>query len=517
MNKTLPYRSYDAQDAGPQYLEDLATGYWFSEVLFTAVEMDLFSLVGTEGATVEELSRALKADRSGLERLLHALGALGLITNGGQRYFNTKLSSEYLLRGKGRYQGDSILWRKYLRPNWHGLRECVQAGGRVDYAGNDTPSETAERIKKYIRAMDCVANAKADELVAFFAEGSVKGAILDVGAGSGAIAAAFLEHFPGARAAFLDLPDVLGQTSELLAARGLDHRSQFHPANILEPWPVERGSFDLVILSNIVHAYSEKELPHILRSAVDCLGENGILLVHDFFREHRPEKAALSDLNMFINTFNGRVFSAYDVRQRLLHLGLFCTALVPLKTDTAVLFASKDMAAIDSLRLDPADLLISRIRTMGFKEVYRLGTGDIRISDWTDLRCRYGCDRYGSPHCPPHSPSPEKTRGLVKDYKHALLLEGEPPTRTFQLEVLRAEREAFKSGFHKAFSYWAGPCSLCEQCTGETACKNTANARPSMEGAGIDVFETVRRAGASLRTLKSKDEFVKYFALLLLE
>ena len=38
-----------------------------------------------------------------------------------------------------------------------------------------------------------------------------------------------------------------------------------------------------------------------------------------------------------------------------------------------------------------------------------------------------------------------------------------------------------------------------------------------MEGAGIEVFETARRAGASLRPLKSRDEFVKYFGLILLE
>lgn len=41
-------------------------------------------------------------------------------------------------------------------------------------------------------------------------------------------------------------------------------------------------------------------------------------------------------------------------------------------------------------------------------------------------------------------------------------------------------------------------------------------ARPSMEAAGIDVFETVRRAGLSLRPLKERDDYVRYFALLLL-
>jgi predicted metal-binding protein len=106
---------------------------------------------------------------------------------------------------------------------------------------------------------------------------------------------------------------------------------------------------------------------------------------------------------------------------------------------------------------------------------------------------------------------------MVKDYKKALLLEGEPPAKDFQARVLQAERAAFKAGFHKAFSFWAGPCSLCESCAGNGRCTNTANSRPSMEGAGIDVFETARNAGATLKTLGRKDEFVKYFALLLLE
>jgi hypothetical protein len=38
-----------------------------------------------------------------------------------------------------------------------------------------------------------------------------------------------------------------------------------------------------------------------------------------------------------------------------------------------------------------------------------------------------------------------------------------------------------------------------------------------MEGAGIDVYETVRRAGLNLQILRDKGEFVRYFALLLLE
>ena len=108
----------------------------------------------------------------------------------------------------------------------------------------------------------------------------------------------------------------------------------------------------------------------------------------------------------------------------------------------------------------------------------------------------------------------------MKDFSQALLLEGEPPGKMFQNQVLNAEREAFLAGFHKAFAYWAGPCTLCATCAvdaNDGTCRNTRDARPSMEGAGIDVFETVKRAGLKLEILRNKGEFVRYFALLLLE
>jgi predicted metal-binding protein len=146
-----------------------------------------------------------------------------------------------------------------------------------------------------------------------------------------------------------------------------------------------------------------------------------------------------------------------------------------------------------------------------------MGIENIHVPDWTEMKCRFGCSGYGKRHCPPHGLSPAKTREIIKDYRYAMLLEGEPPTGAFQLQVLEAEKEAFKAGFHKAFAYWAGPCAICNSCAGDGVCRNPGKPRPSMEGAGIDVFETVRRAGIELKTLENRDEFVKYFALLLLE
>lgn len=508
----------DPQNAGPQYLENLATGYWFSETLFTAVEMEIFNHLEPKGGTVEEIALALDADLGGMERFLQALCALGLLTHDGCRYYNTQVSSKYLVAGKENYQGDSILWRKYLTTGWGTLAQCLKAGGRVNYGPPDEePGELKQRIKSYINAMDRVARTKVLELTPFFDGLPMAGNILDVGAGSGAVAAGFLQRFPDMRATLMDIPEVLEYTRQLMKASGLEDKTAFCPANILESWPVNREGFDLIILSNIVHAYAEQEISDILKKASDVLKPGGVMLIHDFFREHCSTKAAVFDLNMFINTYNGKVFSQKWVREQLSCLKLYSTELIPLETDTAVIFAARSENNLANLSLNTQTRLIAKIKEMGFRQVYPLSVDRIQVRDWVDLKCRYGCNEYGKRHCPPHGPTPEKTRRVLKDYRQALLLEGEPPTDAFQLQVLDAEKEAFKDGFYKAFAYWAGPCSICSGCSNDGSCRNPGRARPSMEGAGIDVFETVRGTGITLKPLKSKEQYVKYYALLLLE
>lgn len=516
----LPFLARDPQDLSPQYLIDLAAGYWFSEVLFTAVELGIFTLIDRKGKTADEISRELDIDPKGMDRFLSALCSLGLLNSYDSYYYNTRLSSDYLVSGKSDYQGNLILWHKYISHSWQGLARCLKSGGRVEFDTSDCdPDSLSKRIRKYISAMDCVARTKVPEILNLFEGTSLKGEILDVGAGSGAISAGFLEHFPFMKTTLLDLPEVIDFALELMAERGLEKRVSCCKANVLEDWPVRRGSFDIVILSNIVHAYSEKEIPLLLLKASECLKPDGFLLIHDFFLEHHPEKASLFDLNMFINTYNGKVFSNKWILGELSRLKLCRTNMIPLQKDTAVIIASKDEKRLSQLALDPLQRLLPRILELGFSKVNAVDVKDIYVSDWTDLRCRFGCDSYGKPNCPPNSPSPQKTKDILKDYSRAILIEGEPPTQSFQLKVLKAEGEAFKSGFHKAFAYWAGPCSICDNCTVdiEGICTNTANARPSMEGSGIDVFETVRKSGTSLRTLRDKNDFVKYFGLLLLE
>ncbi|HWQ71430.1 MAG TPA: DUF2284 domain-containing protein [Desulfitobacteriaceae bacterium] len=518
MSKRLPFQNNDPQINGSQYLEDLATGYWYSEALFTAVELGIFTLLQPQGKEAGELAGILHLDQAGLARFLEVLRSLGLLDKHGKNYFNTKVSEEFLIKGRENYQGDSVLWRKNLFPNWRSLRRCLKKGGRVRFARQEEgQGQKARRIRRYGRAMANIAQSKIKEILPFFSKMSLAGEILDVGSGAGTVSAGLLAHFPAARATLMDIPEVLDYARELLAQTDCADRFTYYPANILEPWDLEQDRFDLIILSNIVHAYSETEITEVLGRAAAHLKAAGLILIHDFFLEHCPEKAALFDLNMFVNTFNGKVFAASRLKEQLELRNFYVSELLPLASDTALLFAAKDEVSLQNLCLDRNSQLMAKIRSQGFRRVSLLPVAEIKIPGWVDLHCRYGCVNYGKPLCPPNSISPPKTREMLADYSYCLLLEGTPPTGDFQRLVLKAEREAFRAGFYKALALWAGPCSLCEKCRAEEGCCKSKDSRLSMEGAGIDVFATVRRAGIPLRTLTDRGDYVKYFALVLLE
>jgi len=147
---------------------------------------------------------------------------------------------------------------------------------------------------------------------------------------------------------------------------------------------------------------------------------------------------------------------------------------------------------------------------------------------WVRLKCEFGCPFYGKSYCcPPHTPTPERTRAIIDSYNHAILFHIEAPMtpdrgkhfkKYFEM-LTELEGEVFKDGYYKAFLFLAGSCPLCKECAklnGEP-CLFGGKARPSMEGCGIDVFQTARNNGFFVKTLSEKKETQNVYCLLLVD
>ena len=170
------------------------------------------------------------------------------------------------------------------------------------------------------------------------------------------------------------------------------------------------------------------------------------------------------------------------------------------------------------MKKDKIEALRSEAAKLGATASRLISAKSIIVEPWVQLKCRYGCPKYGKyKTCPPFTPSYKETHELLSCYETAILIEGQPPGREFKEIILGIEHKANFAGFYKAFALGAGPCPLCSECNVDDSCIKPKDARPSMEACGIDVFKTVRENGFEIDFLEHRNEYVKYFGLLLLE
>lgn len=166
---------------------------------------------------------------------------------------------------------------------------------------------------------------------------------------------------------------------------------------------------------------------------------------------------------------------------------------------------------------EPYGSLTKKALELGCEQAIIIHTNTIATARWVQLKCKYGCDEYGKKlTCPPHAPSYEEMKDILKEYNKALLLHVH---LSWQMRYIVSEMEkiAFSMGFYKAFGLGAGPCKLCDNCETASTCTRTTEARPSMEACGIDVYQMARNHNLKIETLKNKDDEINIYGLVLLE
>lgn len=292
---------------GPDWLplENMATAYWQSEVLFAALELELFTRL-EEDAALEALAAAANCRGPELERLLLALESLGLVENRDGGWYNGKSARRYLVSGRESYLGDFLLYRRYLQAPWTKL--SVKVSSQPLAAALNAADDYERRTLYYVRAMDALARLKAQGIVQILAALGWQGPVLDIGGGSGALSRALLSGVEGGRALLYELPEVLRAAAELYprpaAWRGIETKSgDFRQQEFQE-------SFGLVLLGNFLHIYGRRETGELLEKAAGLTMPGGLLVIHDYFpdtgRRVSAVKGRLYDINMMLNTCSGR-------------------------------------------------------------------------------------------------------------------------------------------------------------------------------------------------------------------
>jgi predicted metal-binding protein len=528
----LSYKKGDLANTDFQYLEDISTGYWYSQILFTAVELGIFDHIDKDVKTIDRLASLLSCNADNLKRLLKAMECLALVINIDDEWCNSQMVSRYLVRSSDQYMGHFILYRRYMRNEWQELSNKISPGKGSSSLNNGDDLE--ERFYNYLCATDSQIKLKSHEILEILNWFGLRFPVLDIGGGAGSL----LRVITGSginspekyrvmdvnRSTLFELDDIINAAKRLYPSISDWQHFRTISGDFRSYEFGDDHKYRLIMMSNFLHAYGSTEAHELLKKACRLLTNDGIIVIHDYFPDRVvsfPQKGKLYDLNMMINTYNGRCHETHEIIHWLTCENLVCTSVFDLKSDTSVIVAHGGDYSLPALAGVRRESIHKKMQyqaiKMGFKNAKILKTNKIITASWPGFKCRYGCEKHNTNlKCPPNGNDPGETKELLSEYSYALILEGAPPGKDFHYKLLELEKRAFLAGFYKAFAFIAGPCSMCPECSKTGECRNPKLARPSMEGSGIDVYATCEAAGIDIAPVSKKGEYIKYIGLLLL-
>ena len=493
---------------------DLAGGYRMFRVMEEALRSGVIDLLEEGELRQEELLGAtnLKPEEGG--RFIELLVSVGLLEMYDDKLYLSRFSRSYLGRTSPTSQRHVLEFEPILMDKWQKLGTVLEQG-QGSLIHEQAPAEYRERLQLYQRAMGEAAIVRSRELWDAITQLPEQGTVIDIGVGDGTYLREFLARHPLWRGVACDLPDVCDRFVAMDNPENLTLR----PCNILAPQELAelvrdyQNTADLLLLSNLCHCYGPAENQDLLGQAGKMLVEDGLLVVHDFFRDANSF-GALYDLHMLVNTWNGRSYTTGETAALLQDAGFAHTAIIELASSSLALIATRTIPYQATTSLFG---LKNHALGNGFFAAVELDPATIRSEAWVRAKCSYGCSQYGQRwSCPPHSLDQAGFEELLGCYSRALLVAGQPPLRAFQEMLLGLEKEAFLGGFKKALVFSGGPCCWCESCPPDR-CSHPEKRRPSLESCGCDVFALAESCGIPVAPLKTSDDFVQYIGLLLVD
>lgn len=280
----------------PVPILQVATGFWASQALLTAVDLRIFTLLLGGPKTAAELSAEIVAEPAAVEALLDANCALGFLHRTGERFRNDEVSNAYLVEGSpGSYVDLVRFMREPLFGIWQSLRDTIKSGKSP--IAPDLMEQTEIALARAFHHGAYASMMRVAEILDI--EFSTFTRILDLGSHTGGGALCLSRRYPQFQATLLDRPAFQSVAEEHLRAMNLEERVRFIGGNPDDAQP--GADYDLILLPHHLSRRSRAAIPAILINAKQSLRAGGMILVTEFLLEDsraEPREAALFRLNV---------------------------------------------------------------------------------------------------------------------------------------------------------------------------------------------------------------------------
>jgi ubiquinone/menaquinone biosynthesis C-methylase UbiE len=295
---------------GFEQINEILRAYRKSEVLFVAHELGVLDKISQQPTDSEKLVKSLGLSKNGLERLLSALCATGIVIKEREHYSLSVDYQPYLNPDSTDYIGGLINHEIHLHKRWNRLSDSVKSGKPVKKSDEPSRPEDTER---FIEAMSVIGKRTAPILMKKIAfKGNEK--LLDLGGGPGKYIELFCESYPDMQVTIFDQADTIRAAQSNLSNHPSFKNMQFITGDILTDNLDE--NYNVIFSSNFIHIFGPADVQMIFDKCYRALKPGGRLLIKDFFLNEDltgPEFSTLFSLHMLLSTEGGKCYSENEM------------------------------------------------------------------------------------------------------------------------------------------------------------------------------------------------------------
>lgn len=284
-------------------LNQIIQNYQYSQIIQTAVELEIFKILEKDYMNIQEISKKLVVSERSVKSLLLLLEKMKLLKSRGNtqnEYKATKISIENF--GS---DGKWIHWtlhQKTLYSIWGNLSDSIKNNSPFLQSSHDF---NIEHYVLGLRELYISYSKKIHDIINL--QGKLK--ILDVGGGAGHFTSTAIEHNPAIEGTIIEKKEIIEIVKKKITPSYTKNINYIEGDALVIDWPT---SYDVVLLSNILHGKSDKECMQLITKAHHSLKPGGRIVINDL-TEFQNIETALFDLTMLLCTSNGRIRNKKEI------------------------------------------------------------------------------------------------------------------------------------------------------------------------------------------------------------
>jgi len=329
-----------SEQVDPSHIMQVGMGFWASKTVLSAVELELFTKLGSAGMTGKQIAEALELHERAIPDFPDALVALELLEREGEGndalYRNTQATAVFLDKASPAYIGGILeMSNARLYRFWGDLTEALQTGkpqNEIKHTGKPVFEELysdPDRLEQFMNAMAGISLGPFSALAERFDFSKYK-TLCDVGGATGQLSIIVANRHPHMRCTSFDLPVVEPIAKRTIEAAGLSERVTAVGGDFFaDPVP----GADVITMGLILHDWNLERKMHLIKAAYDALPEGGAFIaIENLIDNARRENAfgLLMSLNMLIEFGDAFDYTGADFAGWCKGVGFKETEVVPL-------------------------------------------------------------------------------------------------------------------------------------------------------------------------------------------